>query len=480
MNKLYKKALAFTIVLIVSLQWGCKKFVETDVPIDSITTASAFDSEAKILSAVRSMYFNMVRSTNYGFGGAMSVGPGVSSDELQSNSPTLAYYEFSTNTITPKNTGLDYYWGALYNTIYLANLSIINIPNSEAITEAAKKQYVAEAKFIRAACYFYLTNLFGELPLAVSTDYRVNAVLTKSPMAEVYDLIIADLRDAEQNLSETYPGATTSFPRIRANRFAAKALLSRVFLYQENWADAEALTTEVINAKGAGGANLYGIENNLANTFLLASKEVILHLVQGGTSLGTWDAWAFVPAATNTIPAFTFTDGFLSNFPTVAPLDLRRTSWIASNTVGSGATAKIYYYPAKYKIRSGTGTTKTEALAFLRLAEVYLTRAEARAKLNKISMAIEDLDVVRKRAGLAVATPPATTQPAMLTLIARERNLELFAELGHRWFDLKRRGEADDQLKNKPNWRPEAKLFPLPSDEIRNNRRLKQNNGYPD
>ena len=478
MYTLYKKTTQVFLAITCLLGAGCKKFVDVDPPIDSVTTEVTFNSETKILAAVRGMYLNMVRTTNFGFGGAMSIGPGVSSDELLCNNTTLGYYELSNNAINPDNDAMQNYWGALYNTIYLTNQAIGNIPASSAIKESAKKQYVAEAKFIRAACYFYLLNLFGDLPLAVSTDYRVNAGLPRSSVSQVYELVLEDLRYAEENLSVTYPGALSYAPRVRANRFAAKALLARVYLYLKDWANAEIKATEVVEARDAAGTLLYSLEPNLNNVFLLNSKEVILHLPQGGTALATWDGYAFVPASATTIPTYQFTDGFLANFPATAPFDGRKTSWMKASTVTSNGQTKVYYAPDKYKLRGGTGTTKTEGLAFLRLAETHLVRAEARAQQNKGDLAIADLDLIRKRAGFTVATPSTTTQTDLLKLIARERSLELFAELGHRWFDLKRRNEADEVLKNKPNWRPEAKLFPIPLKELRANRFLVQNDGY--
>lgn len=480
MNILYKKVAQLMIVLACISAAGCKKFVEVDLPIDSVPTEVAFDSEIKIASAVRALYLNLVRTTNFGLGGAMSVGPGVSSDEMFSNNPTATYNEFSINAVSPQNTALSYYWNALYNTIYLSNLAIINVPKSDAIGDKAKTQYVAEARFVRAISYFYLVNLFGDVPLALTDDYRVNARLPRAASAAVYQVVVDDLKFAAENLGVAYPGATTALPRIRANRFAAKALLSRVYLYLGDWANAEAQATEVVEAKDAAGATFYTLENNLNNAFLLSSKEVILHLLQGGTLLYTWEAYAFVPASATTVPTYQFTEAFLDQFPKVAPLDQRRTSWIYTSTITAAGQTKTYYSPYKYKLRAGTGTAKTEALAFMRLSEVLLTRAEARAELNKTGLAIADLDAVRRRAGLTLATPAATPQTQLLGLIARERSLELFAEMGHRWFDLKRRGQADLVLKDKPNWRPEAKLLPIPVSELKTNLSLHQNPGYTD
>jgi hypothetical protein len=127
---------------------------------------------------------------------------------------------------------------------------------------------------------------------------------------------------------------------------------------------------------------------------------------------------------------------------------------------------------------SGTSTVKTEALAFLRLAEMYLIRAEARAENSDLSNAISDLDVIRSRAGLLTPTDPAITQSDLLDAIARERRLEMFAELGHRWLDLKRTDKANTILKDKPNWSTYDQLYPIPFADIQANPSIKQNDGY--
>lgn len=448
---------------------GCKKFVDIDAPIDSITTGSAFETDAKTNSVIRGLYLNMVKTTGYAFGGPVSVGLGVSADELQITSPTNLYQEFYTNTVSSANANVaGYYWGPLYNSIYTANAAVENIPGSSGMSDYGKKQYLAEARFIRAANYFYLVNLFGDVPLVTGTDYRENAVLPRSSIDQVYGLIISDLTFARENLASGYLGIT----RLRANSYAATALLARVYLYRGEWAKAEELATEVIAGKNSSGAQLYALEPVLNNVFLLSSKEVLLQLQQPATNLYTWDGFSFIQSA---VPNFQLTDKLFESF---AAGDARKTSWIKTYTSTTGGVSKSYYSPFKYKISTGSGTAKTESLVFLRLGEVYLIRAEAMAQQNKLNDAISDLDLIRKRAGLVTPTPAGTPQGDLLALIARERYIELFAELGHRWLDLKRTRQADAVLAAKPNWRPEAKLFPIPKTEIEDDPFLTQNPGY--
>jgi hypothetical protein len=157
--------------------------------------------------------------------------------------------------------------------------------------------------------------------------------------------------------------------------------------------------------------------------------------------------------------------------------DLRNAQWVSSIDV-SGNT---YYYPYKYKIKSGT--TINEYSMVLRLAEQYLIRAEARAQLDDVEGAIGDLDRIRQRAGLPLYqdTQPGMSKAEVLSAIEQERRIELFSEWGHRWLDLKRTGKADEVLglEKGSDWQPTDVLYPIPFSEIQNNRNLlPQNPGY--
>ena len=124
----------------------------------------------------------------------------------------------------------------------------------------------------------------------------------------------------------------------------------------------------------------------------------------------------------------------------------------------------------------------------LRLGEQYLIRAEARARLgSNLSGAIGDLDKIRSRAGLPLiaTTNPGITQPALIDKIMHERQVELFSEFGHRWFDLKRTNTVDAVMNvvtplkaaGAP-WQPYQALYPIPITELQKAPNLTQNPGY--
>jgi hypothetical protein len=117
----------------------------------------------------------------------------------------------------------------------------------------------------------------------------------------------------------------------------------------------------------------------------------------------------------------------------------------------------------------------------LRLGELFLIRAEARAQQNNLQSALSDLNVIRKRAGLPNVN--VNGKDSLLLSILHERQVELFAEWGHRWFDLKRTGNID-RIMNLVTpqkggiWKTTSRLFPLPEGDIEKNNNLNQNPGY--
>jgi hypothetical protein len=136
------------------------------------------------------------------------------------------------------------------------------------------------------------------------------------------------------------------------------------------------------------------------------------------------------------------------------------------------------YYPHKYKNIQASSPT-TEDYMILRLAEQYLIRAEASAELGNGAAALADVNIVRARAGLPASTADPASQTAVLNAIMHERQVELFTEWGHRWYDLKRTNQAGTVLgAEKTGWTADAALYPVPVAQLQNDVNLKQNPGY--
>ncbi|MEP2056475.1 MAG: RagB/SusD family nutrient uptake outer membrane protein [Maribacter litoralis] len=215
----------------------------------------------------------------------------------------------------------------------------------------------------------------------------------------------------------------------------------------------------------------FGLEPDLNKVFLKDSPETIWQFKPGEYPKNTREATQLIIQA---IPGQTYalTDDLIEVFEEG---DLRKTNWIASISDTEGTVT--LHYAHKYK----ANLNETESLEYsilLRSAELYLIRAEARAHLGKITGAQQDLNAIRNRAGLPNTTAHTTTD--LLSAILQERRTEFFTEQGHRWFDLKRTGLANETLQDqKLNWQPRGVLLPVPESEIEMNPNLlPQNNGY--
>ena len=446
---------------------SCKKFVQVNDPIDQVASSEAFNTDANAATAIRGIYSKMMSALNAGFAGGIQIMMDASADALKVQVATNQFYEFYTNTIGSASTANKSNWNAFYYAIYSANLAIENITISTGMTEAGKNQYLGEARFLRALNYFYLVNAYGNVPLTTSSNYEYNNRLFRAPKEDVYELIKSDLLFAQANLSTAYQGAL----RIRANSYAATALLAKVYLYLEDWTNAAQQATTVLN-----NTTDYALETDLTKTFLIASKEALLRIEQPGTNAYTWDGYLFIPSTATTVPTFPITDTLNKTFESG---DKRKTSWVKTTSFTSTRGSETYYSPYKYRTNSGTGTP-AESHIVLRLGEMYLIRAEARAQGKQLSDAITDLDKIRARAGLPLITTtnPGISQTDLLATIAHERWVELFAENGDRWMDLKRTDKANSTLQSKPNWQPDAQLFPIPQLDRQYNKNLEQNDGY--
>jgi hypothetical protein len=451
---------------------GCKKLVDVPAPLTSLNAANVFTTDATSIAAVTGIYTEMSNEA-FSNGGitAVSLFPSLSADELslysgQSNTSYNLYYSY---LLSNSNTGSSDFWLTIYPYIYLANSALDGLNNSSGLTPSIKQELLGESKFMRAFFYFYLVNLYGDVPLVLSSDYKANANLPRSATSNVYQQIIADLKDAQALLSTGYLDGTLlnqSSERTRPNQPAATGLLARAYLYTKQWDSAEMEASVVINNP------LYSLDT-LNGVFLMNSPEAIWQLqpVTGSTN-NTQQAIFFIIPPAGPGPAFPV---YLSNnlLNAFEQGDLRRADWVDS-TVASGVA---YYYPYKYKINNVT-LPVAEYIMVLRLAEQYLIRAEARAQQGNLTGAIADLNTIRARAGLSGTS--VTTQSDLLAAIQHERQVELFTEWGDRWLNLKRTGAVNTVMTTDKAslWSNEWQLYPIPLTELKSDLSLTQNAGY--
>lgn len=463
---LYKK---LSLGLILSLfLFACEDFLEVEAPNHKIITETVFSSDQTALSAMTGIY-NELFNAQYSSGGPMSITSvgALSADNLKLIKDNLPRREFEQNEVSTVNSYNLSLWSSAYRTLYMTNALLEGLESSDDISEPVQTSLEGEAKFIRAFTYFYLLNLYGEVPLLLTTDYRHSSLATQVGQQQVYEQILLDLIDAESLLVDDYRDSD----RKHVNRFVAVAMLARVNLYLENWAEAERLSSLVLSS-----TSIYELKEDLNKTFLANSKEALWQLSpmgSGGINSNTNEARLFLdhPTISFLSTSVGLTDELVLLYDEE---DKRFNNWIGYSEIFDN------YFPYKYKIYASSGTS-TEYSMVLRLAEQYLIRAEARARQGDNSGAIADINTIRERAGLTLLSDMTSQlgNEQILELIFEERRKELFTEWGHRWLDLKRTGMATDALSEiNPLWESTDVFYPIPEEERIKNPNLGQNAGY--
>jgi hypothetical protein len=450
---------------------SCKKLIQMppNKPTQ-IASSQVFGDSVDVMSAIAGMY-NAIGVSLGGqdfLNGGLTVYTGLTGDEVSylgsSYYTDQSLNELGNNTISATdNLDLANMWTNPYTNLYDVNACLEGVSGSTGISAGLKQQLVGEIETVRALYYFNLVNLFGDVPLVTTTNYQVNAVLGRTPADSIYNQIIADLTDAKQKLVPAYPSAG----RARPNLYTAMALLAKVYLYRSRWADAETACTQVLNS------GLYSLVSDLNKVFLDGSTEAIWQLPPNSTQYQTSEPLAFIPYTSGVAPTYPITTYLQNAF---AAADQRPGKWMGLAQVPTGNTVTSYYYPYKYKNTTLNAATKEDYM-MLRLADLLLIRAEARARQNEMTDALGDVNLVRARAGLA--SLGMMSQGDLVDSVMSERQRELFSEWGNRWYDLKRTGVIDAVLgKEKNNWQPFDSLYPIPRNELISNPNLVQNPGY--
>lgn len=419
-------------------------------PLSSIPANEAFKDKAGVERGIIGAYADF-QSLSY-YGRTYGIFSDLAADNLvhPPNATATEYSEVDNNAILPENGSVDGIWTILYDGINIANNVIAQVPNVPGMATEERNAALAELYFIRALNHFNLTNYFGAVPIKTSPTVGVDKVNAPRDNVEaVYSQIITDLKFAAQYLP------TSSSQKIRASKQAANALLARVYLYHKDYQNAIASATEVISNGG------YNLLTNYADIF--ASDE-------SAESIFEID---FTALNRNRIAEYNF-PLTLNGRREVAP----STELIAKYTTSDTRLAATIAYTGTtpYVIKYNDLSTGSDNVIVLRLADMYLIRAEAAARLNgSVSNIQSDLNAIRTRAHLA---PVSTTNyNELLLAIEAERRLE-FAFEGHRWFDLVRTDRAVDVLNTVTN--DNQTLFPIPLSEILANTSpgMTQNPGY--
>jgi len=407
------------------------------------------------------------------------------------------------------------HWSASYNGINQANLILDIIPTVSApgITAADKTSWTGQLQFLRALYYFDLVKVYayepgasvpaqdkGGVPIVLkginTSDGALALLPSRAPVADVYKQIIADLLAAEAAL--TNPGLGVNF----ANKAAAQAMLARVYLYSKDYAKAKEWADKCITLVGPSRltttATYVAQWRNATHQETLFQFALASNAENNGVNESLQTSFTTLTAPGGALLA---TGGFGDLVPTISLLNGLGITLAGGNTTanyGLNATVasrssdvrNLLYEPGT----TGRGPSKVECtkyigkngfinldnLPVIRIAEVYLTRAEAMATpgspVFNETAALADLNTIATNRGLTAFTLSGS---ALYEEVLNQRRLELAFE-GHRFFDLKRLGR---DLNKAPHYLPVAFtdiriLAPLPTSEIDGNKNMVQNAGY--
>jgi tetratricopeptide (TPR) repeat protein len=361
---------------------------------------------------------------------------------------------FRYNDRAAEKSNINSFWEVSYKIIYGSNVAIkmADEKGSDPLTDQLK----GECYFMRAFATHCLVRLFAE-PYSSANSSLPGVILRETSMdgapkgratlAETYDYIISSLKTAAGLMSEEMPEARSA--RGFASKYSAWALLSRVYLYRQDYENAIAYADSLINSGAYSlepAESFSGYFANAMNSsetiwcipFLAVDDKkeaAVASMIYNGAN-----CWGEEGAS----PSILETMGFGTPMMDV---DVR---WSFINTSEPGLKNGVnIYYISKFSEQDGSPTLSSPVM--LRLAEVYLNRAEANAKLGLIDEALADINEVRTNRMIVPegetidtylydASRDGITSDNILDFVLKERRIELAFE-GHRIFDVLRNNQ---------------------------------------
>ncbi|WP_298296865.1 RagB/SusD family nutrient uptake outer membrane protein [Hydrotalea sp.] len=472
------KKILYLIILVGSVFLSCTKVITNQTPQNDIEATKLNDP-----ASIRATLLGAYNASLSGFymGLRYFVFADMYADNISHVGTFPSFAQIFNKSILPDNVEIRNMWTQIYSGINRCNTVIAAATANTATTFTDKNQVIAEAKVLRAYHYFNLLRYWGgnengynQGPDANGKSWgvpiRINPTLTgndAAPIArssedDVWKQILADLDPTQVIANLAVTNSANSSYNWRIDQKAANALLSRVALYRGDWANAEAKATAVITVAGqsllTNYASLYG---NIG-----PKQEVIWTL-------------PYDPTNQNAVAFFYFTTryGGRNEISASIGLDSAHEMGDLRKSVNYTTTANAAIAPPAKTLKYTRVSTGDDFIPQIRLAEIYLIRAEARAQQGNLIGAATDLNVVRNRAGLANTL--AVTKADILTAILKERRVELAHE-GHRFFDLRRYKQLGIIGINTSDPNSAFKCrFPIPLQEIFNSGSIMvQNPGY--
>ena len=431
-------------------------------------------------------------------------------------------------------------WRDHYRTIFRCNQVIDRVPGIVGMDVTLQKRVVAEARFLRALCYYNLVSLYGRVPLVLQYSTNLNQTFPQGSEEQVWSQVISDLQAAQTDLPPSYTGNNVG----RATKGAATTLLGKAYMQNKRWADAQTQFAQVIAPTSGYDLVTYTdnfrhtTENNRESIFEVQFSDVNkggndagngpdATSSQGGQRSQFWGIPGTPEQPGNPgsgIPGAGFGDGearpwlvreFLQEptvagerdprlaatvfynrfdqtlFPTTLPVDadslVYGVGFLTRYRRDARNRSRVYWrkYATDY-YRTFEDFDSPINQRVMRFADVLLLQAEAINEVSGPASAVPLINRVRERSGLAPLSAGAFTQTSLRMQIMHERVTELAGE-GVRWFDLQRWGLLDnpaevERLRERdPDFRNfvagRSRLLPILQTEVDLNR-LAQNPGY--
>lgn len=483
--KIYK---IFLVIFTLSITLSCEDdFVEINAPFQ-VNSDSFFQSEEDFNNAIigaydltQATYINVIlgeiASDNTNAGG-------------ESATDVVGWQQVDRMQHTPVNDDIDNVWDFNFAGVQRAAFIIENENN---IDFDGKAQIVAEARFLRAYFNFELVKWFGGIPIKPEGRFQLGEELSvpRSSVEDVYTYIENDLLQAIPNMSEQPPVVG------RASKYAAQALLGKVYLYQDKFTESADQLQEVIDS---GQFHLFGTqdgedfldlfefsaENGPESVFEVQYAGVqgagfdCLQCSEGNVAVGFsgvrgYNGPVYVSGFGFNLPkqetVDAFTDGDLRKELSILDIEVWASQFeegVVTYTIGNQdpVTGHTGFYNRKYIPRQNdnlpdANLTHPNNYRAIRYADVLLMAAEAynRGGISD-DIARDYLNQIRERAGLL---PVNSSGADLLENIYRDRRLEMMGE-GHRFFDLVRTGRAQQAIEGFQA--PKNNVFPIPFEEI--------------
>lgn len=444
------KNIAYTLLIITLFFFSCNKVLDV-MPTAYVSSDIALNDSVGIERAIVGAYSGLQAIGLYSRNAAI-VGD-IAADNLVWTGTTQEYGQIMNKTILADNAVSEGMWAASYSVINQVNNILYSIPDLSYKSPNGGNKSEGEALFLRALMYHYLVSFYGNVPLRLLPTIDLSTIdFEPSTKTEVFEWIINDLETAVSLLPVTNSVG-------RATRISAQALLARVSLAQFHANGNTDLASKAIQIASELISASSGLETRFADLFEpdINSTESLMEIaydIQNFNRLAQYyysrdlnGRYEIAPSA-DLINSYDMND---SRFAVTIRYDEKNNPYGGKYNDVAGGVDKVYV---------------------LRLAEMYLIRAEALAYTNgNIADIQADINKIRNRADLANTS--ASTHDELKLVIEKERRHE-FAFEGHRWYDLVRTDRAKEVLNISQN----QTLFPIPLSEMQTNKKMVQNPGY--